>query len=441
LSRKILFLSNSIPHSYLFWKLGNACIRRGSSVYHVSEGPYGFQFLSQKGVRVKYLHSLPNKKMNMVISEDDFKRLSKHETALYKDQPFLQKKVRKLVPKTIARWHSFLGMFCPDDVVINNGSGLANESLVYTLAHINPEVRIWCSENGFVPNTFYLDKGTNANSSLMDWDIDMFQKYDPRTAEFLDNFTSEKINPRPTDWEPLKGFQKAISLAMWYPTVRLLAGRRDVLGYREFMANRHLKQIKFKDPDLRLLRPYVFIPLQVARDTQVLHNSEYIHDMLSLVRFVARNIPSDKFRIVVKDHPIDRAVFPFERFRGSLEKEFNNIVFVRNTPSIPLSRMAEAVVTINSTVGWEAVLCRKPVFCLGRAWYAKPGVANSVSSQDDFASLFESLWQVVPDDKRLIPLASYVLFKYLLAGNYHNITDEESDIAVARILEGSVPLP
>lgn len=441
MSRKILFLSNSIPHAYLFWKLGNACERHGLSVFHISEGPYGFNFLRQKGVNLKYLHSLPPRTPLPVISENALNRLSKHQEALYKDQPLLLNKARRMIPKVVARWYSFLDEFCPDEVVLNNGSGLANDSLVYALAQRNPQAKVWCTENGFVPNTFYLDKGTNADSSLMDWNIDMFNKHDSGAEGFLDDFVSEKIKPRQRDWEPVKGFRKIISLAMWHPTVRLLAGRRSISGYREVIARQRLKHVKYRDPDLHQLGPYVFVPLQVANDTQILHNSEYIYDMYSLVRCVARGIPSNKFRIVVKDHPHDRASFHFERFRGALEKEFTNIVFVRNIPSIQLVSRAEAVVTINSTVGWEAVLCRKPVFCLGRAWYAKPGIAHSVPSPDDFAALFERSWNVAPDDKRLIPLASYVLFKYLLSGNYHNITDEEADTAVMRILEGGVPLP
>lgn len=439
--KKILFLSSIIPQSYLFWKLGNACERHGLSVYHVSEGPSGFHFLSQKGVRVRYLHSLPPKRGTTVISKDDIERLSKHQTALYKNQPLLQNKVRKLVPKIIARWSGFLDEFCPDEVIINNGSGLANESLVYALVQRNPKAKVWCSENGFVPNTFYLDKGTNANSSLMDWNIDMFQKHDPRTAAFLDNFASEKIKSRLTDWEPLNGLRKLISLAMWYPTFRLLAGRPAVLGLRDFITRQGLKHITFKSPDFSSLKPYVFVPLQVARDTQVLHNSEVIHDMLSFVRCVSRGIPRNKFNIVVKDHPADRVHFSFKHFQKLLQNEFDNIYFVRGAPSIQLIMGAEAVVTINSTVGWEAVLCRKPVFCLGQAWYAKPGIAHSVPMPDEFAGFFERFWQVGPEEQRLIPLSSYVLFNYLLPGNYNSITDEEADVAVTRILKGRVPLP
>lgn len=441
MKKKILFLSSIIPQSYLFWKIGEACSRKGLIVRHVSEGPEGYHFLSQKNIPVDYLHFCKPKAITVNVDSETIKQLAKHQLTLYADKPILQQKVKEVVPVIISRWERYLDEFCPDYAVINNGSGLANESLVYVLRYKNPNAKVWCSEAGFVPNTFYLDKETNNKSSLMDWDINIFSKIDPKIYEYIEKYRDGQIVNRLKKWKPLGGVKKVLSLAMWYPEYRILAGRVSIFGFKEFIARKYVERNKFVDPYISALKPYIFLPLQVAKDTQVLHNSYYIHDMPSFIDVVANAIPQDKFRVVIKDHPADRVNFPFKKLRDKFQEKYPHVVFVRNYSSLKLVLESKAVVTLNSTVGFEGVLCNKPVFCLGEAWYAKPGIAHSVKHPDNFKTMFDKFCEVNPDKNKLIPFFSYILFKYLLPGNYQRIDNDEADIAAERILKGSVPYP
>lgn len=169
-------------------------------------------------------------------------------------------------------------------------------------------VPIYYMELGWIPQrgTFYFDrKGVNFESSLRDW------KYNPIDKE--------------------KNKELAIK----------------TIYYHKIIA----KQTGIKETD------FVFVPLQVENDSQIIKHSRQIKKMQQLIDYVCAFV---KGKIIFKTHPkqnIDNLKCP-ERCKiyrtGTIHDFLPNCKYV---------------ITINSTVGVEALTYYKPVINLGDAFY------------------------------------------------------------------------
>ncbi|CAB3760165.1 capsular biosynthesis protein [Burkholderia sp. MSh2] len=109
---------------------------------------------------------------------------------------------------------------------------------------------------------------------------------------------------------------------------------------------------------------YVFLPLQVSGDTQIrLHSEVGNLDAIRQAFEFAANESADLF---VKLHPAETDAAEIDAILRLQETYHFEIV---TSPTTDLLRHAYAVVTINSTVGLEAMLYGKRVVSLGRCFY------------------------------------------------------------------------
>jgi capsular polysaccharide export protein len=113
-----------------------------------------------------------------------------------------------------------------------------------------------------------------------------------------------------------------------------------------------------KDPE------YIFFPLQVSSDSQLLLNSDV--DNTQALLLAAEIAKKEGKRLVVKPHPAEgNRVFVAEL--ADLRKRLGFLFVDMNT--FQLMEFSSKIVTINSTAGMEAMLLQKPVTVLGRAVY------------------------------------------------------------------------
>ncbi|MCS3390805.1 capsular biosynthesis protein [Burkholderia thailandensis] len=115
--------------------------------------------------------------------------------------------------------------------------------------------------------------------------------------------------------------------------------------------------------ELSALR-YVFLPLQVSGDTQIKLHSDV--DNLKAIQLAFEHAANVSADLIVKLHPAecDAAVID-EVVRMQQVYHFDLVT----SPTTDLIKHAHSVVTINSTVGLEALLYGKPVMSLGRCFY------------------------------------------------------------------------
>ena len=118
---------------------------------------------------------------------------------------------------------------------------------------------------------------------------------------------------------------------------------------------------KFVYKKYNLNNPYIFFPLQVSTDTQIIiHSDINLKDALTYAISRAKKLNLD---LLVKPHPAEYD----SKFVNKLLADKKIILVDDNT--FKLIKNALEVITINSTVGLEAKIMNKSVKVLGKAFY------------------------------------------------------------------------
>ena len=216
-------------------------------------------------------------------------------------------------------------------------------------------------ENGFFPNTLQIDcRGVNAANSL------------PREAGYYLNQPNYGAQDLPTKVQVRK-------LKLSYPFTPL--------------------------PD-----DYIFFPFQIPSDQQIRVHSRWIKtmdDFMNLIISFAAKYPDKNF--VIKEHP---------SFKQSIAGKYpprKNILFANGNSTEELIKNARLVITLNSTVGIEALLFGKPVITLADACYNVDGLvrhANNIKKLNEF--IMDEGW--LPDERLRIQFLGYIWNKYLFHG-------------------------
>lgn len=234
-------------------------------------------------------------------------------------------------------------------------------------------------ENGLLPDTIVMDtKGVNYNNALPR-DPDFYRSYNaPEEA------LPEKLIPR----QPKK-------------------------------------EEKFAAKEALLPKKYIFIPFQVDYDTQLIVHGTWIKDMRQLFRLmteVLEEVNDRELHLVFKEHPSSLIDYP-DLHAAAAEMERVHIINRRSTQD--LIEKAEAVVTINSTVGIESLLLKKRVVVLGNAFYAIEGVTKPAKERETLTQILNTLpaWQ--PDAALREKFLKYLYFEYLVPGRFDSQKPEQ----------------
>ena len=110
---------------------------------------------------------------------------------------------------------------------------------------------------------------------------------------------------------------------------------------------------------------YVFFPLQVSTDTQILINGNL--SLLAAITRVLHYAQEKDLYLVIKPHPADKNPLYLHKMKQLLSTYRKTIFSNENT--FKLLKNAKEVFTINSTVGLEAMILNCPVHVFGKALY------------------------------------------------------------------------
>lgn len=105
---------------------------------------------------------------------------------------------------------------------------------------------------------------------------------------------------------------------------------------------------------------FIFMPLQVAGDTQCLLNSDF--SAIGAVRKAISISREQGVPLVVRLHPAET-----DRFFVQKLLTLTDDLLISNLNSYELIEKSECVITVNSTMGFEAIFYNKPVIFIGRS--------------------------------------------------------------------------
>jgi hypothetical protein len=126
---------------------------------------------------------------------------------------------------------------------------------------------------------------------------------------------------------------------------------------------------------------YFYFPLHFPEDSQLIVRGKPFMSQEFIVEVVSRYIPYP-YKLVVKEHPHSRGFYSLKMLKRI--HDLHNVILVPPlTNSHLITPNADAVVVINSTVGFEALLYKKPVISLEDSFYRGLGVTLDVNHLDD----------------------------------------------------------
>jgi len=160
---------------------------------------------------------------------------------------------------------------------------------------------------------------------------------------------------------------------------------------------------------------FLFFPLHDAEDFQLRVRAPHCQNQEFVVQLIAESLPIG-FKLYTKEHP---------NFLGGI-----NINVLRRIKRIPNVRLlppyvsalnmisaAEAIITVNSTVGFEALVRGKPVITLGPSFYRGKGITFDV---DNFYDLPRVIKQAIGSrpDEGLVRKFLYYAVQKTYSGDY-----------------------
>jgi hypothetical protein len=149
-------------------------------------------------------------------------------------------------------------------------------------------------------------------------------------------------------------------------------------GVKPLLANMFRCLYMDKDSSYEFIESnnYVFYPIQYYRESRVTMRAPAFFDQVWLVEYLSRSLPPG-YELVVKDHPQQLGALPLSNIR-TLRRYATPIA--PDIPAREVVQRADAVITLNNTVGYEALMHGKPVVTLGDAFYGGTEYTHSVSN-------------------------------------------------------------
>lgn len=147
-----------------------------------------------------------------------------------------------------------------------------------------------------------------------------------------------------------------------------------------------------------LTAKYIFVPFQVVEDSNIYLHSPWLPDMRHFFAEIeSLSIIFPELNFVIKKHP--SCPESYVDLQEKALKSAGKIQFVENVCSKSLVVNAQAVMTINSTVGMEAIMARKKIIVLGEAIFGFAGLTKPVSNRLELEHAFRYLaeWQLDED--------------------------------------------
>ena len=338
------------------------------------------QLLSSKSFSVfsfYYALTIPSALVRQALDYKIAEKKALNQQLSLSKRYFYLLQTRLLMASDIAQ----LKKYKPSLLVIWNGLKYRQKILVLAAEWLH--IKTAFMENGLLPNTTVLDsKGVNQDNSV------------PRNTDFYKN-----LSLPPFEFKQLEQRQTEYSK---------------------------------KNSAFELPERYIFIPFQVDNDSQIISFSPWVNNMQMLFD-LCRDCVSDYLPLVFKEHPSSPVDYSYLHER---QKE-GRIVFANGVDTQILIQGASAVITINSTVGIEALSLGKPLFVLGQACYAIEGVAKSVFSKEQLIQLFQQTDPLIyASDAQLVKaFLSYLQNTYLIEGASSCIDDQHITQVCARLME------
>ena len=144
----------------------------------------------------------------------------------------------------------------------------------------------------------------------------------------------------------------------------------------------------------------VLYPLHQEPEATLNYMSEFFANQAATIENILKCLTPHQ-RLVVKEHPVDKGALLRPKFRD-LRARYSNLAFLpAEVPAREILGRCERVVTLTSSVGWEAAVLGKSVCVMGEIyWDSVPGVTRIATWPELRAAMRTPVEQMERVDQR-----------------------------------------
>ena len=169
------------------------------------------------------------------------------------------------------------------------------------------------------------------------------------------------------------------------------------------------KAIKYK-------KNTIYCPLQVQDDTQIVRYGSWIKSIehfIDLIYKASRYLPND-WQLVIREHP--SSSISFSKKLATLSDD--TFLIDNSTDSIEIIKRSKALVTINSSVGFHALLKHKPVIVCGDAFWGFSPITYLARNKDELSKIFSNINFLKPDVESISQYMKFILKEKFICNKY-----------------------
>ena len=260
------------------------------------------------------------------------------------------------------------------------------------------QIDLWVLEEGYYrPNYFTLERnGVNANSQLQ-FSLPVEEPITPNVA--LDTVK----DPSSLAQYKSYGFMVKWAISYWfinlvyafsYPNydhhrelnlTQALRWTLSLMRYWRFRLTERFLKARIKSKTLLGCKPqdYFLFPLQVHDDPQMTNHSDFpsvesaIEEVVNSFFLHLQTTNNQNQVLIIKHHPMNRGHRDYREFIRSLCKSLQiqkQVVYIHDIKLPLVLPLIKGCVTVNSTLGLQALFYGVPVINLGRSFYALEGL-------------------------------------------------------------------
>jgi len=416
---KILFSIHSLTGVTLLGPVAKRLQDKGNDIYYVTLSKTAYETMKAKGLKkVFYMYDYMRK---IKVPKNPIKKLKEFEdrydininNILYGDFDHCDLPRREVYPlfiRFITFWQEFLNKHKPD-AIFGGLERMNNQSLQSVAKKLNIPFNYF--ELGIpIENRFVIDQDLmgyyspvekywkkNKNRKLTKKERTRAQEYlKAERKKYLSHFF---VKSKPTfTLKKIKFFLKMV-----YTINFVEKGRNPYM-----VVSRGLKRYFMRFFRYLLAKPLYVKPsnkdkvimffLHCSNDAQILMRARHYKHQEFIIETIANSLPVG-YTLYLKEHPLDPGDIKTNVLR-KMNKMPNVKIINPAVSARRLIKMAEGVITINGTAGWEALINKTPLISFGRAHYEMPGLSRKVRDIYEVPIAIKEFIKTVPDEEKLM---------------------------------------
>lgn len=172
------------------------------------------------------------------------------------------------------------------------------------------------------------------------------------------------------------------------------------------------------------MEEFAFYPLHLEPEAATMLMAPFWTDQINLIAQIAKSLPL-RFKLYVKEHPA-MVGYRTHAYYKRLKKIPNLKLIDPGFSSFDLAQKTKLVITITGTVGWEAILSKKPVITFGYVNYNKLSMVKKCEKIEQLPYLVkEQLENFQYNEKELLNFIGAII-------------EESADVGLGEIWERRV---